>query len=297
MGVESVPHRAKGRSSVYVTARSPKGVWSARAECVAAIQRGEADFLLCGPIPRTTAPGRGRGPIVRFVLAGYPAVGKRCLRGGIAGRLLHGLYLGSSRPIRQVEAAARLHEAGVRTPAVLAAGSRRTAWWLHVQAIVMHELAAARNLFELAGESVSPARRRLVLQQCADLIRAMHEAGFLHADLNVTNLVLERGPEGETLHVLDLDRGRFVRAPSTDDRFRNLARLLRSYEKWIAGRVRLSRREEVSFVRRYTGGNRLLTRQLLGRLRRYRGRLALRRISWRVSAATRSGGAVNRPVE
>jgi len=297
MAVAPMHDSPRACSPVYVTARSPRGIWTTRAECAKEIERGEADLLLWGPITRPTVSGRGRGPIVRFVLAGHAAVGKRCLRGGVLGNLLGDRYLGGRRAFRQLEVAARLRDVGVPTPAILAAGTRRVAWWFHVQAIVTRELAGGQDLLEIAGESLSLSRRRRVLLQCADLVRAMHEAGFLHADLNVTNLVFEHGPEGETLHVLDLDRGRFVDCPSTADRVRNLARLLRSYEKWIAERLRLSRREEILFVRRYCAGNRTLMRRLVGRLRRYRAGLALRRIVWRLSAARRSGRAPRRPME
>jgi len=269
----------------------------ARVDCAHGIEKGEADFLLSGPGTRHAVPGSGRGPIVRFTLAGRSAVGKRFLHGGLIGHLLGGLYLGGSRAIDQVRAAARLQGAGVPTPEVLAGGSRRAAWLFRAQAIVTRELAGAQNLFELAQTRTVPCHRREILAKCADVLQAMHEAGFLHADLNVTNLVLERGPDGETMHVLDLDRGSFVAALSLTHRFRSLARLLRSYEKWIADRLRLTAREEILFLRRYCRGNRELLRVLRGRLARYRARLGLRRISWRLLAAARSGDRLARPRE
>ncbi len=292
-----MPDRPSARAFSYVRISSPNGVWKARAECAAPIEKGEADFLLSGTGARHVLPGSGRGPIVRFTLAGHPAVGKRCLRGGLLAPLLGGLYLGEGRALHQVEAAARLQEAGVPTPDVLAAGSRRVACLFRAQAVVTRELAGAQNLFELAPMCASQPRRRQILLMCADLVRAMHQAGFLHADLNVTNLVLERGPGCETLHVLDLDRGRFVGDLSMADRFRSLARLLRSYEKWIADRVRLTQREEVLFLMRYCGDHRERLRGLLGRLARYRARLVLRRISWRLSAGALSGGRSRRAGE
>jgi len=207
------------------------------------------------------------------------------------------LYLGEGRVLHQVQAAARLREAGVPTPDVLAVGSRRAACLFRAQAVVTRELAGAQNILELAPMCASRSRRRDILVMCADLVRAMHQAGFLHADLNVTNLVLERGLDCEVLHVLDLDRGRFVDVLSTTDRYRNLARLVRSYEKWIADRVRLTQREEILFLLRYCGDDRRRLRELVRRLARYRARLAFRRLSWRMSTGTRSGGHSPRPRE
>ena len=273
----------------YVKVCSPGGFWTARVECAAVIESGGADFLLSGSGTRHAVPGSGRGPIVRFVLAGRPAVGKRCLHGGLLAPLLGGLYVGGGRALQQVEAAARLQREGVSTPEVLAAGSRRAACLFRAQAIVTRELAGGQNLFELSQMGASPSRRRDVLMKCGDLVRGLHEAGFLHMDLNVGNLVLEHAPDGETMHVLDLDKGRFVGSPSAAARFRNLARLLRSYEKWIADRTPLTHREKLLFLRRYCGGDREALRDLLRRLARYRARLAVRRICWRLSGAARSG--------
>jgi hypothetical protein len=112
----------------------------------------------------------------------------------------------------------------------------------------------------------------------------MHDAGFFHADLNLTNLVLEGGPAGGRAYVVDLDRGRFRRPLGTARRFRNLARLLRSSEKWLGRGVRLAPREELAFLRRYCGSDGALLRLLLGRLRRYRAALRLRRLFFGVAA-------------
>ena len=134
---------------------------------------------------------------------------------------------------------------------------------------------------------MSRSRRRDILLLCADLLRRLHDAGFLHADLNVSNLVMERGPSGETLHVVDLDRGQFRHVLRSEERLANLARLLRSYEKWIAGSVRLSPREEATFLRCYVGHDRELARFLAKRLTRYRSRLGLRRIRWRLGSLSK----------
>lgn len=264
--------------------RSPAGSWVARLGCAGAIASGQADFLLLGTPGRAAAPGAGRGAVAGFDLGGCAAVGKRALHGGLLGGLLRDAYLGRRRGLSQIDVAIRLERAGVPTPPILAVGSRRRLGFLYAQAIVSRAIPGALNLYEAARQGASHRRRRRILETSADLLRAMHDAGFFHADLNLMNLVLEGGPEGDRAYVVDLEKGRFLRPLGTEDRFRNLARLLRSCEKWLGRGPRLTPREELVFLRRYCRSDRPLLRLLLGRLRRYRAALGLRRLFWRVAA-------------
>ena len=233
--------------------------------------------------------------MVRFALAGIPVVGKRALHGGLLGPLLGGLYIGRRRALDQLGASVRLAQAGVPTPEILAVGSRRVAGIFRAQAIVAREIAGARNLHELAGENLSAARRREILDRAAGLLRGMHDAGFEHADLNLANLVWGRGRGGETLFVVDLERGRFRDAMSVGCRIRSLERLVRSCEKWVPESRRPSRREEVRFLLGYARGDRALLRAIAAPLGRYRSRLGARRLAWRLRAL--SGGRLARPPE
>src|SRR5207245_10845727 len=117
--------------------------------------------------------------------------------GGFAGRLLGGLYLGAGRALAQAEAAERLLRSGIPTPPVLAVGWRRSLLIFTKQVIVTRAIPGAENLYEAARQDAPWRRRRAILARSAELVRSMHEAGFLHADLNVTNLVLGSGPGGD----------------------------------------------------------------------------------------------------
>ncbi|HEV8701225.1 MAG TPA: lipopolysaccharide kinase InaA family protein [Candidatus Polarisedimenticolia bacterium] len=290
-------HRVPGLPPDCVEVRSAAGDWIARRACAAAIARGEADFILSGAGARQTAAGSGRGPLARLTLAGIPAVGKRALHGGLLGPLFGGLYLGRRRAIDQLRASVRLAQAGVPTPEILAVGTRRVAGILHAQAIVAREIPDARNLHGLAGEPLSGARRREILDRTAGVLRDMHDAGFEHADLNLANLVWGRGPAGETLFVVDLERGRFADPIRAGGRIQALARLVRSCEKWVAGPHRLTPREEVRFLLGYARGDRALVLLLATRLGRYRRRLGARRLAWRLRELLRSEDRLARPLE
>ncbi len=283
-------------TSHYVEVRSPAASWIAARDCAEAIARGAADFLFEGRPRVPIETGSGRGPIARFSLAGKAAVGKRALHGGLLGPLLGGLYLGNRRAMDQVRVTVRLRSAGVATPEMLAAGTERVLGPLRAHAIVNRELPGGRNLLELAGDAPARPVRREFLVECAGLVRRMHEAGFQHADLNVGNLVLERVGEGSVLNVVDHDRGRFRRVVTPRQRLGNLARLLRSYEKWIAPRLRLSGREEILFLRCYAGSDRALLRRLVHALSEYRSRLDPRRIR-RHHAVSRSKDRLAGPLQ
>jgi hypothetical protein len=271
--------RAAGGVPGYAAAVSPAGRWVARLDCVGDLERGAADGLLLGRGSPGRPAGRGRGVLVELRLGEVAAVGKRALRGGLLGPLLGDLHLGAGRAVAQVALAVELDRRGVPTPEVLAVGWRRRLGPLVRQAIVTRAIPRGLDLLEAARLLGSGTGRTRLLEAAAGLVRALHDAGFVHADLNLANLVMERGPAGERLHVVDLDRGRFVARLGTPARLRSLARLQRSHDKWVAPGDRLSPREEVRFVRRYCGADRDLLRRLLGGLRRARAcrRLVRRR--------------------
>ena len=279
----------------YTEIRSPAASWITHTQCAEEIQRGEADRLLLRRVGTGPRPGSGRGGTEHFRLGGVEVVGKRALHGGLLAPLLRGLYLGTGRVLDQLIAADRLGRAGVSTPAVLAVGWRRILGPLQAHAIITQAVLQAQNFYEAAREDAPWRRRRVALEKSADLIRAMHDAGFVHSDLNVTNLLIGRGGEGDRAQIVDLDGGRFRRTVSIGERYANLARLLRSYEKWIAGRFRLSAREELGFLIRYCRADRDLVRLLQRRLQAYRGRLGLRRIGWKYAPQLAGDRRPDRP--
>lgn len=279
----------------YAEVRSPAACWIARHECAEEIQRGDADRLLLGRAERRRGAGGGRGELLRMRLGSVEAVGKRAQHGGLVGPLIRGLYPGTRRIREQLVAADRLDRAGVTTPPVLAVGWRRVLGPLHAHAIITGAVREAQNLYEVARANAPWRRRRIALEKSADLIRKMHDIGFLHADLNVTNILFGRGADGDRVQIVDLDGGAFHDRIGFRGRFRNLARLLRSYEKWIAGRFRLSVREELIFLRRYCRNDRILLKRFQRALQRHRSRLGLHRVGWLASGAPSAERRTDRP--
>ena len=167
---------------------------------------------------------RGRGNLL-FVVAGPRQWALRHYRrGGLAGRLVNDRYLwcgeALTRSFREWRMLARLHAAGLPVPRPVAAGWRR------------HGMSYEADLATERIPDAVPLSARIATGSGIDwaaigqVIRAMHDAGAWHADLNAHNILLDASDQP---WLIDFDRGRF-RAPGAW-RQKNLARLERSLRK------------------------------------------------------------------
>jgi tRNA A-37 threonylcarbamoyl transferase component Bud32 len=237
----------------FVTVAIAGDMWRVRAADAADLERSDAARLLEGPGVREGAPGQGRSRLARLRVGSRDAVGKRALHGGLLGGLLGGHFLGSARVERTLDAAERLRSAGVPTAAVIAAGWRRTIGPLRAHALLTEAIAGGVSLQDsLLVPGLGRGRRRALLHAAGRSVRAMHAAGFRHADLNLANLVVAPAADGPFVHVVDLDGGRFEAPLGTRSAGRNLARLLRSWEKWVEPHVQGGLADLVAFLRGYS---------------------------------------------
>jgi hypothetical protein len=277
----------------YDTLRSEGRVWLIRPGLKAALAASPAAALLEGDPPPPGLPGTGRGGAMPLVLAGRACYAKRGVHGGLARHLLGGLFWRDRRARLAVEAAGRLRTAGVSTPDVLAAGCRPVFGPLAAYVLVTEAIPGGVSLQAFLGGQPLPRRRRLLAREAGRCVRALHDAGFVHADLNLANLVAahggegggsrgERGgPGGSAVHVIDLEGGRFRARVGFGARRANLRRLLRSYEKWIAPVSPLDRRDALAFLRAYCRDDEAWLRRCLGDLAGPAARFRWRRLAWR----------------
>ena len=265
----------------YGLVRIGATVWMVRPGDAGDLERSGAPLILGGQGRRASGQGRGRGVMTRLTIGGRQAIGKRALHGGLLGPLLGGVYYGHGRIEAVARAALRLRSAGVPTPDVIAAGWRPIAGPFCALALLTETVPDALSLHEgLLASLPTPGRRRALLRAAGETVRAMHDAGFRHADLNLANLVAEGGPGRPRVQVIDLDGGRFATGIPDRAAAGNLRRLLRSWEKFIEPRVAGGLRDMVAFLRGYTAdaaGRRRLAEALI----RHRSRLWARRVGWR----------------
>lgn len=154
-----------------------------------------------------------------------PAVLRQYRRGGLLAWLRRDTYcwLGAAR-VRawaEVRVLAHLQAARVAVPQPLAAAYWRTGF-SYRNAILVGRIFGATPLAQLLDRA-SPL-------SVANAIRAMHDAGVWHADLNAYNILLD--PD-DTVWLIDFDRATIGHV-SSRQRHNNLRRLRRSLLK-VAG--------------------------------------------------------------
>ena len=205
-------------------------------------------------------PGRreftGRGAAFGVTLGGQSAVVRHARHGGLLAPLLADRFWGAPRFYREAELSRTLARQRVRTPAVLAGVTYRTGPFF--RADVATAAVEGADLVELFYGPSPPAgaARDAVLGAVGALVRALHDAGFVHPDLQLRNLLV-RGADGgrPEAWLLDVDTCRPMRAGGDTDRARNLDRLYRSWAKWNRLRgERLDARDRAVFSAAYLAG-------------------------------------------
>jgi 3-deoxy-D-manno-octulosonic acid kinase len=187
--------------------------------------------------PAGAAPvAAGRGGAYRIALPGAPAaVVRPYRRGGVLARLVRTTYVGPfPRPLRELAATVEARRRGVPAPEVLAA--RVEGSLVYRGALVTAELAGAATLLEALRRAPDAGAQRALAARAGRAVGRMHAAGVFHADLNLTNVVVHPGRDGDDVTLLDFDRARLRATPlGPRARRRNLARLARSLAKLDPG--------------------------------------------------------------
>lgn len=165
----------------------------------------------------------GRGGLLRCETERGPVLIRQYLRGGFIRHFLRDRYLLVNRPRRELDVHRHAYEAGVPVPLpVGAVWERRGIWYRGAFATL--EIEARDLLAVLESES---ANTGAALEACGAAIRAMHDAGIVHGDLQVKNLLAENGQAW----VVDFDKARRMRRVGQAEAMANLERLRRSFLK------------------------------------------------------------------
>lgn len=258
-----------------------------RAEALRAAGVGdpEAAGRAAGAEARTF---EGRGKPVSFPVPGAPGlrvVARRYLHGGILRGLTGGLFPGAGRFLRELATADALFRAGAPVPEPLGivvreagAGTAR-GWFLSREIEGVEDL---RSLL-LRLPPGDPARRA-ALAGAGRAVRRLHDAGALHADLHVKNLLVPVGGGGVT--VVDLDGAKVLPGGlGRDQRATQIQRLDRSLVKLgFKSGAAVSRADRRRLVLAYLGEDRPTPEESLRWRKRHRAALARHRLGWRMGA-------------
>jgi len=230
----------------------------------------------------------GRGSTARVVLTGGPSlVLKRLARGGALARFRPEGFHGTRRLLANLWSPDELLRRGVATPRSAALLLVRSGVSRFRGFLAVEEIEGATDLRRRWAENEAALDE---LDAALATVRGMHDAGFLHRDLNLGNLLV-RGSPTESF-VIDLDGGRWHRGPlGSGARAASLRRLERSYVKLFGSRGPLGPRGRELFWERYAPGDLVTRRRVLRR--RWTGRMAVawHRMGWSVAG----GGMKERP--
>ena len=167
----------------------------------------------------------GRGGVLRFDLGQGEGVLRPFRRGGIAGRVLANRYFRDNRPLREFRVHAELLRRGAPcAPLLGVAWQAQGPWFSGAIATGFIEGPSLESL--LAGDAAEEALQE-ALSEAGRAVRALHDAGGLHADLHPGNILVAR----EGAFLIDFDRARLFPALSPAQRASNLLRLRRAFVK------------------------------------------------------------------
>jgi 3-deoxy-D-manno-octulosonic acid kinase len=229
------------------------------------------------------APSGGSGRAATALVAlpgGGPRVVVRRLRhGGLLGPLLGDRYASPARVLRELDATARLRDAGAPVPEPVLALARRRRIGFRLALATVYEEGAVDALAFLAS---APDHERLLRAASAvgAALRRFHDAGGHHPDLHVKNLLLRESRAGAEALVIDLDRGRVGLPPGPAERAAEIGRLGRSLlKRRVGGQV--GERGAAAFLAAYCAGDRALRDALMRRFPAERRRARLHALRYR----------------
>ena len=282
----------------------PDGFRLMREEGVSLILReGRAEALaatgLADPEAAAAAAGEaarsfeGRGKPVSFPVPGAAGPGeaplrvvvRRYLHGGLLRGITGGLFPGAGRFLRELRTAEHVFRAGVPVPEPLGlvvrdagAGAAR-GWFLSREEEGVEDLRSLL-LRTAPGDPV----RKAALVVAGRVVRLLHDAGVLHADLHFKNVLVP--PDGSRALVVDLDDARLLEKGLTrDQRATQIQRFDRSLVKL---RVRTGKQvtlvERRRFVLAYLGEDRPTEEESARWRRKHRAHLSRHRLGWKLGA-------------
>ena len=176
----------------------------------------------------------GRGHVWRVQMDMHATMIIRSYRrGGFVRHFLSDIYWDRPpRPLTELIATETARQRGVPTVEVLGAYVRWIKSGLYRGLLISREAEGFHNLWEWLQRHPTGPTRTVILTTVARTIATMHDVGIVHADLNLTNILVQPGSTSPQVLLLDFDRARVLSDPvSRSQRERTLRRLQRSFRR------------------------------------------------------------------
>lgn len=123
--------------------------------------------------------------------------------------------------------AARLQELGIRTPEPVCAFVEESPLGIRRSYFVSARCYDA-PLYPVLVEAETFDRE--LADALAGFLVEMHQKGFLHGDLNLTNILYHKSVEGVQFTVIDINRSKFIANPTQAQCLKNLVRLTHRHD-------------------------------------------------------------------
>jgi len=175
---------------------------------------------------------------------------RQYVHGGALGRLWGAAFIGAGRMVSELEVTAAAHRAGVPVATPVALRIARIVGPLVRAHIITERIPDAVNMLEWCRSSPAGPHTAL-MQSIAAAIARMHDAGIVHTDLNLKNILVRTSAAPPAVYIVDFDKGRIMPDVPHAVRMAALRRLWRSIRKWPASRDVLTAEDEAEMLRAY----------------------------------------------
>jgi tRNA A-37 threonylcarbamoyl transferase component Bud32 len=204
--------------------------------------------------------------------------------GGLLRMFTGSLYLSGSRSFRELALTEEIRSCGIQTIQPIAAIHQVILWPLYRAYLLSLEIAHSRDLTQFFQEIGShPSRENLFLKRkmirsVGLLLRAFHQSGFFHGDLQLKNILAA----GEQPFLIDFDRSYRKKILSIREKIKNLLRLNRSVEKWMRVGLPITRMDCWRFFLAYAGDDEEVRKAMEKVIRTYSIRHLFHRLGWAI---------------
>ena len=208
-----------------------------------------------------SAPGtsKGRGPVLSVPIEEMPGtriIIRQYLRGGLVRFVNNDTFLGNQRPFNELYIGAEAYARDIPTAETLAAVSIKKAGPFYSGYLITKELTSCSDLPQYLKELSKCSnidfseKKEQVLVKTAETVRIMHDKGFLHADLNMKNILIN-SLTPENIFIIDWDKSVLKKNLAESERSSNIIRFCRSMEKLKQHGIPVTENDQELFLNKY----------------------------------------------
>ena len=164
---------------------------------------------------------QGRNQIKAFVVQDTEIVVKHYKHPNFVQKVAY-RWIRPSKAKRAYLYALRLAEMNIDTPEAVACVEKRR-WGGLWDSWFISTRCGDESLFPVLVET--PDYNRTIAKSFAHFLVGLHAKGFLHGDLNLANILYRKEKDGYHFTVIDINRSKFMDAPSQSECLHNLMRV------------------------------------------------------------------------